>query len=109
MATNLAEPTAAELAGQTEDWLRANLPAGWLDAIDRGDHGAVEDLRAALDLPPFLRALGEAGYATPTWPAEYGAGLGVSPRRRGRSPRCSSATRRRARSTSSASAWAGRP
>ena len=80
MATNLAEPTAAELAGQTEDWLRANLPAGWLDAIDRGDHGAVEDLRAALDLPPFLRALGEAGYATPTWPAEYGAGLGVSPR-----------------------------
>ena len=36
-------------------------------------------LRAALDYDEWCIQLGEAGLATPTWPAEYGAGLSLSP------------------------------
>jgi alkylation response protein AidB-like acyl-CoA dehydrogenase len=73
-------PATGTLAEQTTDWLRDHLPEGWHDAVDRGDHETLRRLREELDVPAFLGALARAGYATPTWPAEYGAGLGVTPR-----------------------------
>ena len=33
----------------------------------------------ALDVDEWFVRFGEAGYATPTWPAEYGAGLSLAP------------------------------
>jgi hypothetical protein len=35
--TNLLDLDDAALDGQVEEWLRANLPADWVDAIDRDD------------------------------------------------------------------------
>jgi alkylation response protein AidB-like acyl-CoA dehydrogenase len=80
MTAETADLTATELDAQATAWLRAHLPNGWFEAIETGDDEALGRLRAELDVPAFLRELGEAGFATPTWPAEYGAGLGVSPR-----------------------------
>ena len=36
-------------------------------------------LRADLDYAAWCTAFGESGFATPTWPAEYGAGLSLAP------------------------------
>ncbi|HEY7133475.1 MAG TPA: acyl-CoA dehydrogenase family protein [Acidimicrobiia bacterium] len=74
-----AELTAEQLREQTLDWLRENLPAGWVEAVDHGDDERVAALRRGLDYDEWCVRLGEAGYATPTWPAEYGAGLALTP------------------------------
>ena len=73
------EPTADDLEAQTRAWLAANLPAGWMDAIDAGDDAGWHELRAALDYDAWCTRFGDSGYATPTWPAEYGAGLSLAP------------------------------
>jgi alkylation response protein AidB-like acyl-CoA dehydrogenase len=73
-------PTDEQIAEQTTQWLRGHLPEGWMEAIDTGDEGAFEAARVALDYALWCKQLGEAGYATPTWPAEYGAGLSLEPR-----------------------------
>jgi alkylation response protein AidB-like acyl-CoA dehydrogenase len=79
MAVDLSGSTDDELRAFTREWLFAELPAGWKDAVDAGDRDAVAALRAALDYPDWCTRFGEAGLATPTWPAEYGAGLSLSP------------------------------
>jgi alkylation response protein AidB-like acyl-CoA dehydrogenase len=79
MSTSLAELTAEELRAQTIKWLGENLPAGWMEAIDAGDHEKVAALRADLDYAAWCTRFGESGFATPTWPAEYGAGLSLTP------------------------------
>jgi alkylation response protein AidB-like acyl-CoA dehydrogenase len=73
------ELTTDELREQTLGWLHENLPAGWIEAVDRGDSSQVGALREQLDYSEWCVRLGEAGYATPTWPAEYGAGLSLTP------------------------------
>ena len=60
-------------------WLREHLPAGWMEAVDAGDARRSRALRGRLDYADWCIRFGEAGYATPTWPAEYGAGLSLSP------------------------------
>jgi len=50
-----------------------------MEAVDAGDHEKVSALRGQLDYADWCTRLGEAGYATPTWPAEYGAGLSLTP------------------------------
>ncbi|MBK5289843.1 MAG: acyl-CoA dehydrogenase family protein, partial [Acidimicrobiia bacterium] len=60
-------------------WLAEQLPAGWIEAIDRGDDAAITELRSRIDYDDWCIRLGEAGLATPTWPAEYGAGLSLNP------------------------------
>jgi alkylation response protein AidB-like acyl-CoA dehydrogenase len=53
-------------------WLRENLPAGWMDAVDRGDtlEMAAEDRKAFNEAWP--QRLFEGGWICATWPKEYG-------------------------------------
>ena len=79
MAVDAPERTPEQLREQTVAWLRENLPAGWMEAVDAGDHEKVSRLRSELDYDEWCVRFGRAGYATPTWPAEYGAGLSLTP------------------------------
>ncbi len=79
MALDTSQPTDLQLQEQTLGFLRDALPAGWIEAIDEGDDARWQQLRDGLNYRDWCRRLGEAGYATPTWPAEYGAGLSLSP------------------------------
>jgi alkylation response protein AidB-like acyl-CoA dehydrogenase len=67
------------VVADVERFLRAELPADWVDAIDRGDAEALVDAREQLDLEQWWLHLADAGFVTPTWPVEHG-GLGVPPR-----------------------------
>jgi alkylation response protein AidB-like acyl-CoA dehydrogenase len=77
MATT-TDVTPAKLRDEVRAWLHDNLPAGWMEAIDSGDEAAFAAARAQLDYNDWCARLGEVGYATPTWPAEY-CGLSLSP------------------------------
>jgi len=77
MTVDAPEMTAEQLRDQTLAWLRENLPAGWMEAIDADDREAWGALRAAVDYDEWCKKFGESGFATPTWPAEYGAGLSL--------------------------------
>ncbi len=79
MALDTTEVTDTDLREQTTAFLREALPAGWMEAIDARDEARWAELREALDYRSWCRRLGESGYATPTWPAEYGAGLSLTP------------------------------
>ena len=50
-----------------------------MEAVDAGDDEKVSALRRDLDYAEWCVRFGEAGYATPTWPDEYGAGLSLTP------------------------------
>jgi alkylation response protein AidB-like acyl-CoA dehydrogenase len=79
MATSLGELTGEQLLSRTLEWLREHLPGGWIDAVDGGDTEKLASLRDGLDVDEWYVRMGEDGYATPTWPAEYGAGLSLTP------------------------------
>ena len=79
MTAVLENRSPAELRDFTRAWLAEHLPSGWMQAVDRDDADALAALRPALDYDEWCIQLGEAGLATPTWPAEYGAGLSLSP------------------------------
>ena len=68
---------AEEFRAEIRDWLAANLPAGWVEAAERGE---------AVDLSPSERQefnnswpakLHAGGWICATWPVEYG-GKGLS-------------------------------
>ena len=59
-------------------WLRASLPPTWVEAIDTGDAAELQRARALVGYDEWCARLGEAGWATPTWPREYG-GAGLEP------------------------------
>ena len=79
MSSDLSALSDDELRAQTREWLADQLPAGWMQAIDDGDTATSAALRADLDHAAWCTAFGESGFATPTWPAEYGAGLSLAP------------------------------
>ena len=79
MSAVLHDRSAPALQEFTRTWLSEHLPAGWMEAVDAGDSAAVASLRSGLNYDDWCIALGEAGLATPTWPAEYGAGLSLAP------------------------------
>jgi alkylation response protein AidB-like acyl-CoA dehydrogenase len=79
MSTDLSTLSAEELRDRTREWLADHLPAGWMEAIDAGDAAGISARRAQIDLGAWWTAFGESGFATPTWPAEYGAGSSLSP------------------------------
>ncbi|MFO1014300.1 MAG: acyl-CoA dehydrogenase family protein [Caulobacteraceae bacterium] len=56
--------------GEARAWLEANFPASL-----KGMAGlAMAEGEVAADLKAWRKAIGEKGWATPTWPKEYGAG-----------------------------------
>ncbi len=68
-----------EVREQFLSWLQGHLPSGWVEAVDAGDDEGLRAVRRTLDSQAFLVAIGEAGWAQPTWPTEYGgAGLDVA-------------------------------
>jgi alkylation response protein AidB-like acyl-CoA dehydrogenase len=74
------EQTSSRTDDQLHDevvaWMRDHLPADWVAGIENDDSAALERGRAQLDQREFLRELGRAGWAMPTWEVEYGgAGL----------------------------------
>src|SRR5438477_628922 len=60
------------------DWLHANLPKEWVEGIEEGDEAKLRAGRAKVDYSEWCAKLGAAGWATPTWPKEYGGG-GIDP------------------------------
>lgn len=61
-----------DLASEAEDWLRAELPLSWIEAIDRDDSASLAQARKTVDVEEWWRRLGKVGYFVPTWPKEYG-------------------------------------
>jgi len=78
-AAHDGDQTGDELRERTLAWLRDNLPEGWMAAIDADDRAAWGAIRATLDYDEWCTRFGESGFATPTWPSEYGAGLSLAP------------------------------
>jgi alkylation response protein AidB-like acyl-CoA dehydrogenase len=69
---------AAQVTAEVEEFLRRELPAEWVAAIEDGNAEALAGVRRQLDVAEWWLRLADAGYATPTWPREYG-GLGLDP------------------------------
>ena len=59
-------------------WLKAHLPAGWVEAVEGCDATSLQELRRHLDVEKFRVELGEAGLNTSSWPTNY-FGLGFEP------------------------------
>jgi len=60
-----------------DDFLRDELPAGWVEAARSGDEEQLLALKTQLDNPSFVRRLGRAGWVAPRWDPAYG-GRGLS-------------------------------
>jgi alkylation response protein AidB-like acyl-CoA dehydrogenase len=62
---------------ELREFLKAELPAGWLDAAEADDFDAVRAFRRSVDLRDLIARLGRAGWTAPHWPVEHGGrGLG---------------------------------
>ena len=70
--------TDQDLRSAVVSWLRENLPPEWVEAIETGDAEGLREARKLVDYNDWCARLGEAGWATPTWPREYG-GAGLTP------------------------------
>ena len=69
--------TVARLETEVVDWLRAELPPAWVTAIEERDDARLAAAKEKVDYFEWIRRLGAAGFATPTWPREY-SGLGLT-------------------------------
>jgi alkylation response protein AidB-like acyl-CoA dehydrogenase len=67
-----AVATVEEIREEVVAWLRDNLPRRWVEAIDEGDDAKLREARKLVNYNEWCARLGEAGWATPTWPAEFG-------------------------------------
>ena len=67
-----AAATVEEIREEVVAWLRDNLPPQWVEAIDSGDDAKLREARKLVNYNEWCARLGEAGWATPTWPAEFG-------------------------------------
>jgi alkylation response protein AidB-like acyl-CoA dehydrogenase len=68
---------AEEFRTEIRDWLRKNLPDGWVDAVDAGETFELSDDERARFNAEWPRKLYEGGWICATWPKEYG-GKGLS-------------------------------
>src|SRR2546426_11694753 len=68
---DLGSLTDEQLRERVVAWLHENLPAEWIDAAEADDEDAVRATRRLVDYAEFCARLGQAGWATPTWPREY--------------------------------------
>jgi len=71
--------TAAPLLDELRDWLGSELPDGWMEAVDNDDTEEFRRLRSQLDYTDWCIRFADAGWATPTWPSEYGVGRSLTP------------------------------
>jgi alkylation response protein AidB-like acyl-CoA dehydrogenase len=69
-------PERAAFRSEMRGWLATVLPAGWMDALERGDDEAFAAARHGFDPFAWMRTIGSSGYAAPLWPREHG-GLGA--------------------------------
>jgi alkylation response protein AidB-like acyl-CoA dehydrogenase len=74
MTTTTEQTVRDEVLG----WLRANLPAEWVEGIENDDPAKLAEGRKKVEYNDWCHRLGEAGYATPSWPKAYG-GAGLDP------------------------------
>src|SRR5438477_1493421 len=72
-----ASLTDEQLRARVVEWLHENLPPLWVEAIEQNDPDKLRQARELVDYDDWRARLGGAGWATPTWPAEYGF-LGLS-------------------------------
>ena len=79
MSVDLSGLGPDELVEKTRAFLVENLPAGYMDAVDASYTERAAALRDTIDYADWCKRFAEAGFATPTWPAEYGAGLSLKP------------------------------
>jgi len=71
-------PAQAAFREEFRGWLREQLPAGWMEAVEAGDDDAFAAVRAESNwnFLGWARTIGESGYAAPLWPKEYGGRSG---------------------------------
>jgi alkylation response protein AidB-like acyl-CoA dehydrogenase len=72
-----ASLTDEQLRARVVEWLHENLPPVWVEAVEQDDAEKLRQARELVDYDDWCARMGEAGWATPTWPAEYGF-LGLS-------------------------------
>src|SRR3954452_15297203 len=72
-----ASLTDEQLRERLVEWLHENLPSQWVEAIEQNDPAKLREARQLVDFEDWCARMGDAGWATPTWPAEYGF-LGLS-------------------------------
>jgi alkylation response protein AidB-like acyl-CoA dehydrogenase len=76
-------PERAAFRVEVRTWFRTVLPAAWMDAVDAGDDDAYAAARRDAERDGWnpigwMGTIGEAGFAAPLWPKEYG-GLSGEP------------------------------
>jgi len=64
--------THQDLRDEVVGWLRENLPPEWTEGIEKGNDELLRLGRSVVDYNEWCHKLGEQGWATPTWPVEYG-------------------------------------
>jgi alkylation response protein AidB-like acyl-CoA dehydrogenase len=65
------------IVAAAETYFRDQLPAAWVEAVDRADMEALFVARKEIESDEVWRRIGAGGYIVPTWAAEQG-GLGVT-------------------------------
>jgi alkylation response protein AidB-like acyl-CoA dehydrogenase len=73
-----AEMSADEAGAAVRGWVRANVPAAWREAGERGGAAAIREVRSRREYEDWYPTFGRSGLVVPTWPVAYG-GLDVSP------------------------------
>src|SRR5947209_6747847 len=72
LVTDRGATSVAEVRDEVVAWLRDNLPRPWVEAIDEGDPEKLASARRLVRYDEWCAKLGDAGWATPTWPREVG-------------------------------------
>jgi alkylation response protein AidB-like acyl-CoA dehydrogenase len=68
----VAADSRDDLRAEVTYWLRTNLPATWVEAIDEGDREKLAAVRPSLNVADWWERLGESGWYFSTWPVQYG-------------------------------------
>lgn len=71
MADFGADVELEDFRASARDWLATNFPAS---LAGKGMAALTDSLAESGELTAWKKAIGEKGWATPTWPAEYGGG-----------------------------------
>ena len=76
MADFGADVELEEFRSEAKAWLAANFPQS---LAGKGAAAMTDALADSPELRAWKTAIGEKGWATPTWPTQYGGG-GLSPK-----------------------------